>query len=191
MVFIEDKRMNQNFYEDGLIEAIFSPLSELDLAATAQGEAIQEEMTQEQEFSQEQGSTLELDISIIHEPAGGIMSLSDFFGIPVFREDSTQAILEYQMRLENQLTHIGEQVFLQDDDTQQEELEVIRSQVFLDWPLAPPGTQREEEATPGLGNTIFAIQLVTLAFILLLMGYVRKRKKERKKKIHDIHHFGS
>ena len=42
--------------------------------------------TTEQEITEEQGSALELDISIIHEPDGDIMSLSDFFGIPVFKD---------------------------------------------------------------------------------------------------------
>ena len=141
--------------------------------------------------SAEQGSALELDMSIIHEPAGGIMSLSDFFGIPVFREDSTIAIQQYERRIEEQLDSIREQVFLQTGDREQAKLEYIQSQVFLDWPVIPQGSRPEEEITAGLGNTIFVTQLVGIAFILLMMVYIRKRKKEREKKIHDIHHFGS
>ena len=150
-----------------------------------------EDETTEQEITEDQGSTLELDISIIHEPDGGIMSLSDFFGIPVFREDSLQAILEYEQRIENQLYQIGSQVFLQTTDSEQEKLEFIGSQVFLDWQVLPQGQRQEEEASVGLGNTIFVIQIVTVAFALLMMAYIRKRNKERKQKINDIHHFGS
>ena len=149
------------------------------------------ELPPEQEMLPEQGGTLELDISIIHEPGGGVMSLSDFFGIPVFREDSVQAIMEYEQRIENQLYQIGNQVFLPTIDREQERLEYIGSQVFLDWHASPQVMRQEEEVAASLGNTIFVIQLISLAFVLLMIAYIRKRKKERKKKIHDIHHFGS
>jgi hypothetical protein len=138
-----------------------------------------------------QGSGLELDITIIHDTGGGVMSLSDFFGIPVFREDNIQIIREYERQLDAQLDYISREVFLRTEETDDAMLNYIQSQLFLDWPMIIRDPVRDDVRTEGMGNMIFAIQIMAVVFTLLMIGYVRRRSKKRREKINDINHFGN
>jgi len=139
----------------------------------------------------ENRTDLELDITIINEPRESAISLSDIYGIPVFREDSYIAIRNYELLRDHRLGRISENVFEEAADRNSEIVEIISAKLFAENQPLVQAPVREAPSVDNMNLMIIGFQVVGVLFIVLLGFYIKRRNKKREVKLDDIKHFSS
>lgn len=140
-------------------------------------------------MEEEKNTDLDIEISTVTEEQGQDISLSDLYGVPIFREATEQAIHEYESKMEAQRERIDMQVFSDMIDVNKQYVERIRLEVFTETNQLTKLADTETQVKQSYTNLILALEVIAIVFIVLIMSYSKKRKKERKKKIDYIDHF--
>lgn len=137
----------------------------------------------------EKNTDLNIELSIVTEEQGQDISLSDLYGVPIFREATEQAIHEYESKMEAQRERIDMQVFSDMIDVDKQHVERIRLEVFTETNQLTKLADTETQVKQSYTNLILLIEVIAIVFVVLIISYSKKRKKERKKKIDYIDHF--
>ena len=137
----------------------------------------------------EMNTDLELDLSVVTQEQGADISLSDLYGMPVFKDSTKQAIIDYENKVETQKENIDRQVFSDTIDTEKQSVQNIREQVFVQTNQLIKPADVSVNNKQSYTNAIILLEVVGIAFILLMVAYSKKRKRERKKNIDHIDHF--
>jgi hypothetical protein len=148
-----------------------------------------EEQVIQEEVIQEENVELELNIGVISEVQGQNISLSDLYGIPVFRGTTEQAVTDYENKVKAQMQIIDEHVFSEMIDLEQQSIERIRAGIFEKTnQITKPAEDIIKEKDSYAGMIILG-EIIGVLFILLIIAYSKKRKRERAKKIDYIDNF--